>query len=115
MIFNGTAEELADLTRPFWAAEWWPESLRYAPDTYGDWFLARTGTDSVCVDLADAAAIIFAHARLAIAPTMGMWPNADGSYAVGEYDSEKFWEVGRGPSALHAILSVRPEAPSTPA
>lgn len=36
MIFTGTAAELAELTRKWWGAEWWPAGLEYAQCDYTD-------------------------------------------------------------------------------
>lgn len=114
MIFNGTAQELADLTRKHWDAEWWPKGLEYFdvvtwfPNNGGGWF---THDDSAHVQDTHAASIIFA-AAFEFVSIQGLavpllWR---------DFKDENKWAAiiwGRlceGPSPLHAILGAALEA-----
>lgn len=103
-IFTGTAAELAELTRKWWAAEWWPSGLVYETDFEPVW-VAEEGT----VSPKDASSIIFASAWLPL--SMEGWepqlfPPVDWRPSFVVKLGNDLVRRGEGPSPLHAVLAA---------
>lgn len=115
-VFNGTAAELAELTRKHWGAEWWPKHedgpLLVWPvcsdsDPRGTWLEWIPGQD-----VTTAASIIFAAAWVHLS-TKGWGPQLFTPVAWRETfvvrmdgDFSDKVQRGDGPSPLHAVLAA---------
>lgn len=104
MIFNGTAQELADLTRPFWGEAWWPrlsavDELRFFEESWSYPFEHPMRVE-------DAAAIIFAAAWSHLIPDRNssatIEHGACGEFGVIHNGQFVKWCL----SPLHAVLAA---------
>lgn len=112
MIFEGDAATLAELTRPLWKAEWWPD-IRYhekfpqgTEPVNGWWHEGPDPDDAVLTDT--AAAVIFAAAWVAKCEGFELYKprlHWKGWTVVETWDEDPIVK-GEGPSPLHAVLAA---------
>lgn len=95
-IFVGTSEDLANLTRPFWKATWWPCGIWYGEHSKTWANLAHH----------EVACIIFAAAWVECGSGTFWWREADNEYIVRRPDAIKGFETYGGPCLLHAVLAA---------
>ena len=115
MIFTGTAAELAELTRKFWGAEWWPKNQMHfvpaaseeRPNGVWEWpdVWYQRGHS---LEIESAASIIFAAAIHHII-TRNIRPYPKGGevfrlYSCGDHFHCENQEHSQSP--LHAVLAA---------
>lgn len=105
MIFTGTAAELAELTRKWWGAEWWPLGLEMHP--FGYWCYLHSGHQ---MDAGTVAATVFGMALVYMAgrdmyPELYQSPVGSGPWFLATMPGQEA-VVTHGPSPLHAVLAA---------